>query len=360
MSERGAAGTVARMTLAAEEFVEAMDAPRRAKASFAFDEAVQRTDWAYFPRNHAGLPLHEMDLRQQKLAHVLISSALSLHAYAQVNAIMALEHVLNLIEDRRADGVRDPGRYFVSVFGVPGDDRWGWRLEGHHVALNFTIVGDSLISPTPIFLGANPAEVRHGAHAVTRPCGEEEDAARALLASLDADRRRIAVIADVAPPDFVLANLPAVPLAAGGGEAVPPVMRMVRAIQDRWEALPETAKVALAFDRAAPRGLAAGAMDAAQRHALESLIAVYVSRLPDDLASLERAKIERAGIDAIHFAWAGSEARGEGHYYRLQGPSFLVEYDNTQDDANHVHAVWRDPQGDFGADLLREHLLEHH
>ena len=197
---------VAPMTEAASAWLDALQPEQRAKASFPFDDEAERTSWAYFPRNHAGLPLHEMDISQQKLAHVLISSALNLHAYAKVCAIMALESVLNRIEDRRGDAVRDPGRYFLSVFGAPGGERWGWRLEGHHVALNFTFADGDLIAHTPLFLGANPAEVRHGDHAAIRPCAEEEDVARELLASLDADRRRIAVIADHAPPDFVLAE----------------------------------------------------------------------------------------------------------------------------------------------------------
>jgi hypothetical protein len=348
------------MTEAAAAWLHVLDAPQREKATFPFDDETQRTDWAYFPRNHAGLPLHEMDIRQQKLAHALLTSALSVHAYAKVTAIMALESVLNLLEQRRADGVRDPGRYFFSMFGSPADVRWGWRCEGHHVSLNFTIVDGRVVSPTPIFLGANPAEVRRGAHAITRPCAEEEDVARELLASLDTARRETAILCDVAPPDFVLANLPSVPQAAMPGDAVPPFMRSVKEIREAWEAFPAEAAHALRFERTTPLGLAARDMAGAQRALLSELIDVYISRLPDDLASIEREKIERAGIGDVHFAWAGPAKRGEGHYYRLQGESFLVEYDNTQDGANHVHAVWRDMANDFGMDALRGHLRGAH
>lgn len=361
-AQRLVAGTssAARMAEASAAWLDALDPLQRAKATFVFDDVTQRTDWAYFPRNHAGLPLHEMDIRQQKLAHALLTSALSVHAYAKVTAIMALESVLNLIEGRRLDGARDPGRYFLSAFGSPGDARWGWRCEGHHVSLNFTIVDGKIVSPTPIFLGANPAEVRHGGHAITRPCGEEEDVARELLASLDAGRRDAAILCDAAPPDFVLANLPSVPDTAVPGDAVPAFMRSVREIREAWDEFPAIAAQALRFAHATPLGLAARDMDGAQRALLSALIDVYISRLPDDLASIERAKIERAGMEGVHFAWAGTEKRGDGHYYRLQGESFLVEYDNTQDGANHVHAVWRDMANDFGMDGLRGHLRAAH
>ncbi len=361
MPESETAGTTAvHMTEAAAAFLAALNAPQRTKASFDFDDATERTSWAYFPRNHAGLPLHEMDIRQQKLAHVLISSALSVHTYAKVPAIMALESVLNLIEDRRGDRVRDPGRYFISVFGTPGSDRWAWRLEGHHVSLSFTLVDGKAVSPTPIFVGANPAAVQHGAHTVTRPCGEEEDVARELLAGLDDAGRADAIVSSHAPPDFVLSNVPIVPDAAEPGSLVPQFMMSIPVIRDAWGALPDAARQALRFDRTQPRGLPASHMGTSQREMLWRLIDVYVKRLPDDLASIERAKIERAGIDGVHFAWAGDQKRGGGHYYRLQGATFLVEYDNTQNGANHVHAVWRDAAGDFGADLLRAHLRSAH
>ena len=198
------AGTVARMADAAAALLAALDDAQRAKAALPFADEDERRRWAYFPRDFHGLPLLQMDVRQQKLAHALIISGLSAHAYAKVTAIMALESVLDEIEGRVLTRIRDPGRYFVSVFGSPQDATWGWRVEGHHVSLNFTIVGGALVSPTPIFLGANPAEVRHNDAVVLRPLGEEEDVARELLRSLDADQRAKAVICDLAPPDFVL------------------------------------------------------------------------------------------------------------------------------------------------------------
>jgi hypothetical protein len=341
------------MAESAAAFLDALEEGQRKKASFRLDDTGERTDWAYFPRPHKGLPLLEMTPRQQKAAHALISSALSLPAYARVCSIMALESVLNLIEERRADSVRDPGRYFVSLFGSPSDNVWGWRFEGHHVNLNYTVVAGEVVAATPLFLGANPAEVAHAEIPVLRPCAEEEDAARSLLESLDPVQRETAVICGVAPPDFVLMNAPLVP-----ETALPP--DSFGAMQPRPSPLTPDDKEALRLDRSSPKGVSAAALTLVQRAALLALIAVYVDRLPDPLASLEQSRLEAAGIDAIHFAWAGSERRREGHYYRLQGPSFLVEYDNTQDGANHIHAVWRDPVRDFGLDALREHAAQAH
>lgn len=337
----------ARMAEAVSAWLEALGQGQRAKATFEFDDVAERTNWAYFPRSHQGLPLLEMDAAQQKRAHALIALSLSRHAYARVTTIMGLESVLNDIEGRAADAVRDPGRYFLSLFGMPGGARWGWRLEGHHVSLNFTIADGELIAPVPIFLGANPAEVRHGDVAVVRPCGEEEDVARELLASLDAQQRRDAILCERAPPDFVLTNAPLVPDTCAPGDLAPPLLARL------FDGMREEDRQALCFDGALPRGLPAVRMNRGQRHLLRRLIDVYVDRLAVPLAAVERARIDE---DAVHFAWAGPELRREGHYYRLHGPSFLVEYDNTQDGANHVHAVWRSTDRDFGRDLLRLHL----
>ncbi len=350
--DRTASAVADAVSAAVAALLNCLDADQRTAACFEFADLSERTNWAYFPRNHSGLPLLAMTPAQQKLAHVLVSSALSLHAYGKATTIMGLESVLNLLESRRANAVRDPGRYFVSVFGVPGDDRWGWRLEGHHVCLNFTLAGGEIVSSTPIFLGANPAEVRHGDTAIIRACGEEEDAARELLASLDADQRRAAIICTVAPPDFVLMNIPQVPATILPGEA-----GALPQVQVRFDAMLQEHREALRFDRSQPRGLPASAMNGGQRKLLSDLINVYVERLPDPLADFERSKVEH---DLVCFAWAGDETPRQPHYYRLQAPSFIVEYDNTQDDANHVHAVWRNPERDFSGDLLRSHLASGH
>lgn len=349
------------MAAAARALLDALDDAQRAKATYALADERERTRWAYFPPRWNGLPMLEMRPDQQRLTRYLLAELLSLHAFAQVQAIMALEQVLNEIEGRRGAAARDPLRYFVTFFGAPGDAAWGWRFEGHHVSIHVSIKDDDVIAVTPLFLGANPAGVRDEAGGIiTRPCGREEDAGRALLLSLDASQRARAIISDIAPPDFVLQNDPYVPderEAAAGEE-----LGMMRA---PFEALPEPAKTALRWRRAQPAGLPASAMTAEQRVLLDALLRVYTGRLRTDLAAREQARIVRGGIereriDAIHFAWAGPEAPGAGHYYRLHGPDLVVEYDNTQDGANHVHAVWRSIGGDFGSDALRRHLAAEH
>lgn len=353
--ESAATEIARRMTEVATGWLDALEPAQRQKASLDFDNRDERTSWAYFPRGSKGLSLLEMDARQQKLVHALIAGALSFHAYAKVTTVMALESLVNLLEEGRLDVFRDPRRYFLSVFGVPGGERWGWRFEGHHVVLNFTSVAGEVVSPTPLFIGAQPAEVLHGDAAVIRPCGEEEDTARELLGSLDPEQRRQAVICEAAPPDFVLMNAPFVPEACLPGDvgSLAPVQAMA-------VSMPIGQREALRFERARPRGLAASQMSGTQRGLLSELVYVYIDRLPEPLAEMERAKIERVGIDGVHFAWAGEDRPRRPHYYRLQGGSFLVEYDNTQNDVNHVHTVWRDADNDFGGDLLREHVRQGH
>jgi hypothetical protein len=192
--------------------------------------------------------------------------------------------------------------------------------------------------------------VTHADTPVLCPCAEEEDAARSLLEMLDPEQLESAVICAVAPPDFVMMNAPTVP-----ENATPP--DLVGMMRSRPNPMTDEEKQAVRFDRAAPRGLAASALTSAQREVLSALINVYVDRLPEPLALVERNRID---VDAVYFAWAGETVRRRGHYYRLQGPSFLVEYDCTQDDANHVHAVWRDVARDFGLDVLRSHVSAGH
>jgi hypothetical protein len=347
-----------RMSEAAAAWLDALGPEQRAKASLDFDDTAERTSWAYFPRPSKGLPLLEMDGKQQKLAHRLLAAALSYQAYAKVVTVMAFESLVDLLEDGRLSAFRDPRRYFLAIFGSPNDDRWAWRFEGHHVVLNFTLAGGEVVSPTPLFIGSQPAQVSHEHTTVLRPCAEEEDAARELVASLDADRTRQAVISDIAPPDFVLMNAPVVPDSVLPGDIdAPPLLANIVA---EAKAMQSAQRDALRFERSRPKGLAASAMDGSQRKLLSELVDVYVERLPELLASIERERIERTGIDGVHFAWAGETGRRRPHYYRLQGPTFLVEYDNTQNDADHLHSVWRDPDRDFGGDLLRDHVRREH
>ena len=320
--------TAETMKGACEKLLDSLTPALRAKAHFAFD-APERRRWHYVPRemfDRKGLSLKEMNQRQRRAAFKLLEAGLSYECYGKVTAIMDLEKTLGLIEqsENAAHLIRDPQLYFFSVFGDPTAKKsWGWRAEGHHVSLNFTVAAGEWIAPNPLFLGANPAEVPGGSQRGLRILAKEEDLARELLADFGNEQKRRAIISPEAPADIVTRALPKVDL-----------------------------------DRA--DGLAAGTMAANQQQMLDRLIRVYVERLPPELAATELKRLKVDGLETIHFAWAGSQEHGRPHYYRLHGPSFLVEYDNTQNNANHIHTVWRNLKNDFGEDLLRRHYRQDH
>jgi len=320
------------MSDAATRFLGSLTAEQRQQASFAFD-ADERLHWHFIPTEmfpRKGLLIRSMTEPQRTLARDLLKAGLSQRGYLTATSIMDLETVLKALEAaQRAAGPqpptgtvleRDPEKYFVSIFGTPSaKNTWGWRVEGHHVSLHFTVVNGSLVASSPSFFGSNPAEVREGPKKGLRILGAEEDAARALLQSLDAAQRAKAIVNTTAPGDMVtMATVDINPLS--------------------------------------PSGLDAGAMSAAQRDLLMKLLDVYIGKMAGDIAGDRLARVRKAGVEKIAFAWAGETERGKKHYYRVQGPTFLVEYDNTQNDGNHIHSVWRDFNGDFGRDLLREHL----
>jgi hypothetical protein len=308
-----------RMTAAAADWVASLEPSQRAKAGYPFPSAGERTRWFYTPNEQGGLPLAEMGPVQQRLAHRLMASGLSQGGYAAAATIMGLENTLDAAEGWRRPYPgragrtrgRDPLLYYVSVFGEPGARSWGWRVGGHHLALNYTVVDDRGLSASPLFLGANPALARLVGPGTVRALAAEEDLARELLASLPPDRRRQAVLSSEAPGDLLQSNRPAVQVGP-------------------------------------PEGLAAAAMPPAQRELLRQLIGQYLGRLPDPVAAVEAERVAGDRLHAVHFAWAGGGEPGQPHYYRLQGPRLLVEYVNVQNGANHVHSVWRDPLGDFG------------
>jgi hypothetical protein len=314
------------MAAAATAFLESLTPEQRRQAMFPFDGA-ERTHWHYiptenFPRN--GLTVKRMNPSQRQLAHALLKAGLSRRGYLTATEIMELESVLAALEGAQPPRpnplVRDPERYFFSIFGTPSPRQtWGWRIEGHHLSLHFTVVNGTLVAGAPSFFGANPAEVRDGPRRGMRILGPEEDAARSLLGSLDASQRERAIINTTAPNDIV-------------------TMASVK------------------IDPLSPAGIPAAALTASQRALLRKLIDVYAGSMADDIAADRLTRIEQAGWDKVAFAWAGPLERGQKHYYRVQGPTFLIEYDNTQNDANHIHSVWRDFHGDFGEDLLREHV----
>ena len=309
------------MATAADRFLESLTPEQRAQAAFGF-QSDEREKWHFiptemFPRN--GLTIKAMTDAQRAHAHDLLSAGLSQRGYLTATAIMDLEAVLRSIENGgRMD--RDPETYFFSIFGPPSpDDAWGWRVEGHHLSLHFTIVDGTAVASSPYFFGSNPAQVRTGSKAGLRVLREREEAARALVLALDASQRAAAIIDEVAPDDILT-----------GAE--------------------------LTVDPLSPVGVKAAALTAGQRDLLMTVINSYTSIMADDIAADRMASIDAAGHGEIGFVWAGPTARGAQHYYRVQGPTFLIEYDSTQGGGNHVHSVWRDFTGDFGRDLLREHL----
>ena len=320
------------MAAAASKFIASLTPEQRQQGAFAF-ESDERLHWHFIPTEmfpRKGLLVRAMNEAQRKLAHDLMKASLSQRGYMTASQIMDLENVLGAIERAAREGgrggeaaralERDPEKYFFSIFGTPStSSTWGWRVEGHHVSLHFTVVNGTLVAGSPTFFGSNPAEVREGPKKGLRILAAEEDAARALLGALDALQKTKAIIDGTAPSDMVtMANVNINPLS--------------------------------------PTGIAYEAMTPPQRDLLMKLVDVYTGYMAADIAAERLEKLKKAGLDNIAFAWAGETEKGKKHYYRLQGPTFLVEYDNTQNDGNHIHSIWRDFDGDFGRDLLREHI----
>ena len=320
----GAAGndrTSGTMASAANNLLASLDADQRTTVMLELGDA-ERVDWHFIPKERKGLSMLDMSPDQHHLVHALLSASLSRTGYGKTATVMSLETVLRRLEEaagaNRFTSMRDPLRYHVTFFSEPSDDGdWGWSFEGHHVSLNFTVVAGEATASTPLFLGANPHRVPSGPREGLRALGREEDLARTLLESLDEEQRDMAVIGDEAPRDIFSSNQPR-------------------------------------LERQVPRGVPASALNPEQRELLDALIEEYASNVPPDLADKRRAQVKAAG-NAIHFAWMGPAEVGAPHYYRVQAPDFVIEYDNVQNAANHSHTVWRDFDGDFGRDLLAEH-----
>jgi len=308
---------VAEVATAANGFLAALPTDKRAAAKLPF-QGRDRTTWRYTPGSRAGLPLQDMTPAQREAAHGLLRSFLSAEGYLKVQSIIALEVVLRELEGSRE---RDPERYWFAVFGDPGQESpWGVRVEGHHVSLHLAVIKGQFVSSTPAFLGANPAEIRSGARKGQRALAAEEDTARALLDSLTPEQRREAVVDGSPYGDIVTRN--------------------------QSKANPLDAQ-----------GVGFASLTAPQQKLVLAIIELYAGTIKPELAEERLAKIRRAGLDGLRFAWAGATARGRPHYYRVQGPTFLIEFDNSG--GNHIHTVWRDFEGDFGRDLLREHYGTH-
>ena len=316
----------AQMAAAARSFLDSLTEPQKAKATFEYMDG-ERMYWYYPPINRHGLALRDMDQNQRGLAMALLETGLTPRSFEQAKQIIGHEDVLGPLEKEMGmvTFVRDTELYYFTVFGEPGPDGpWGWRTEGHHVSLHFSVWGDNIISVTPFFFGANPAEVRKGPKTGLRILGDREDIAFQLMDSLDQAQLGKAVIYDEAPLDILTYN---------------------------------STKVSFPFR---PQGLPAADMTGSQKETLLSLIAEYVGQVRTDLAEQKLATIKERGLDHFHLAWAGPVSKSDAHYYRIHGGDFVVEFDNRQDGANHIHSVWRDIENDFAADVLREHLLLYH
>lgn len=311
----------AEMAAAADHFLKALEPEQRARTVLSF-EGEERQNWHFVPRERQGLPLRDMTPTQKHLAAALLSAGLSRRGYIKATTIMSLEEVLRVLENDSGER-RNPEKYYFTIFGTPGPRAvWGYRVEGHHLSHNFTIV-NGRVAGAPSFFGANPAEVRQGPRKGLRALAAEEDLGRALFASLDESQREVAVVSPRAYRDV---------LATPGRKA---------AIEGQ------------------PSGLSAAKLTPRQFEHLEALLEEYAGNVPGEMAAARRERIRRAGRK-LWFAWAGEGAPGRPHYYRVQGPDFLVEYDNTQNNANHIHSLWRETSRDFGLDLLEEHYKASH
>jgi hypothetical protein len=314
-----------RMAETANRFLQSLTPEQREKAQFKFGDE-ERYFFHYIPsddfpktlkRPRMGLTLREMSPQQKHLASALLSAGLSQQGYIKATTIMSLEEVLRAVEGDSGER-RNPEKYHFSVFGEPSEKgTWGYRIEGHHVSLHFTVI-DGEATGNPTFFGSNPAEVRSGPLKGLRVLGNEEDKARALLESLTPEQKKAAIVDGKAYADIL------------------------------------TAATRVAALEGKPSGLHYSKMTAAQKLLLNNLISEYIDNVPAELAEQRRARMKEAKGE-IWFAWAGVEERGGPHYYRVQTPQILIEYDNTQNRANHVHSVWRDFKDDWGQDLLKRH-----
>ena len=315
----------AAMVDSSRRWLASLDTEQRAKATYHYMDG-ERIFWYYPPLNRHGLPLRDMTQSQRNLAMELLATGLTEESNRQARLIIEHENVLGPLEEEwgQITFVRDPELYYWTVFGDPGRaDPWGWRVEGHHLSVHYSVWGDQVIAVTPFFLGANPAEVRKGTKEGLRILGRREDLAIELIGSLDAGQRSKAVIHDKAPWDILAYN---------------------------------ASKQAIHDDE----GLAARDMNGTQQEILMTLIAEYVNGAPAPIAEQRLASIRESGLGDFRLVWAGGLDRGRDHYYRIHGGQFIVEFDNIQNEANHIHSVWREVENDFAQDVLRDHRLLYH
>jgi len=314
------------MSKVANTFLQSLSPAQKAKTQFAFVDS-ERYNWHYVPKERKGIALRELTAEQRKAGLDLLHTALSDSGFNKTVAITQLEQVLKVVENREAnDDHRDPGKYFFSVFGDPASDSiWGWRFEGHHVAFNFSSDNNQLVSGTPGFLGSNPAIVLSGSEKGKQILKDETELGFAFLHSLDAQQLVKAVIDKTAPAEILTA----------------------------------ASRKAMITDM---KGILYSELNSSQQKTFMQLLSLYIHRYDRSLATKMMNEIESAGVNNLRFAWAGEQEQpgpGHPHYYRIQGPTIIIEYDNTQNNANHVHTVIRDLKNDFGGDELLEHYNKH-
>ncbi|HYH56463.1 MAG TPA: DUF3500 domain-containing protein [Anseongella sp.] len=312
----------------AAAFLHTLGEEQLKKAFFPFDSA-ERFNWHFVPLTgkRKGIPVEELDSAQQQAAFGLLKFTLSEQGYRKAKGIMELESILKELENRAPeDDYRDPGKYYFSIFGEPSaEEPWGWRLEGHHLSINYTSVDNRLVSATPEFMGANPAVVPSGPHKGLQLLKNETELAFQLLHSLSEEQLGKTLIGEEAPADIITGNAR-------------------KAMMDR------------------PAGIPFSELDKRQKAFFINLLDTYIGNFRKEFSDRMMKRLEGAGMDSLHFAWAGSVQPGPGnaHYYRIHGPVLLIEYDNTQNDANHVHTVVRDLTNDFGEDALKRHYEQGH
>ena len=305
--------TGSRMAVTADRLLDSLTQTQAAKAAYAYDSA-ERLNWHFIPRGRKGLPIKELSPEQRALAFALIQSGLSGAGFLKATTIMSLEQILRELE-KGSGPVRDPELYYLTIFGKPDDrGKWGWRIEGHHLSLNFTLDEGKIIAATPAFFGSNPGEVRQGPRDGLRTLADREDRALRLVQALDDGQRKKVLFAEKAPGEIRAAATPQPP--------------------------PDAAA-----------GIAYADLNSDQRPLLRALIESYAMDMPIEVAKAWLDEIASAGSDNVQFAWAGPADRSQGHAYRVQGPTFLIEFNNTQNNANHIHSVWRNVLGDFGIAL---------
>jgi hypothetical protein len=309
-----------KMVLAAQKFLDSLSADQKGRTTFAFD-SKERTNWYFVPKQdkqrkatRKGLALEDMKPEQKKLALGLLAAGTSKHGHKEAVTIMSLEAILRDLE-KNGTNVRDPEWYFFTIFGTPSKTgKWGWRVEGHHLSLNFTMDGTQVVASTPAFFGANPATVKAGERKGLRTLASAEDLPKQLLKALEPEQRKIA---------------------------------------EQKEKFREIEQANIAPTVGNPVGLPAAKMNDSQKAILMKLLLSYTERMPEEVGDLEMKQVRAAGLDKVHFAYTGGTEPGQPHTYRVQGPTFVIEFLNVQGDsagnpANHIHSAWRRIKGDFG------------